>query len=117
MGSDQSGVNPKHLQGILKAPMHNLPAPVMMEVGVAMLEGALKYGPYNFRDTKISASTYYSALWRHIAAWWEGEDIDAACGQLEGGELVVTGTSPTGASCGGGGEVAPEMSTPSFFHW
>lgn len=59
-----------------KVPMSAVPAPVMMEVGLAMLEGALKYGRHNFRKTKIRHSVYYDAFKRHIEAWWEGEDID-----------------------------------------
>ena len=72
--------NPKHTRGIKKYPMSPVPAPVMGELGVAMLEGALKYGYYNFRNVDISASTYYDAANRHINSWWEGQDIDPDSG-------------------------------------
>lgn len=68
--------NPKDIIGVRKAPMSALPANVLAEVGVAMLEGATKYGRHNFRAVGVRASVYYDALMRHMFAWWEGEDID-----------------------------------------
>ena len=72
--------NPKDLIGSKKAPMSATPANVLAEVGVAMLEGALKYGRHNFRDSPVRSSVYYDALQRHMMAWWEGEDIDPDSG-------------------------------------
>lgn len=72
--------NPKDAVGIKKAPLSTVSAPVMMEVGVAMMEGALKYGRHNYRAIGVRASVYYDALMRHIMAWWEGEDIDEESG-------------------------------------
>lgn len=69
--------NPKAATGSLKCQMSAVPAPVLMEVGVAMLGGALKYGRHNYREAGGTASVYYDATLRHIMAWWEGEDIDA----------------------------------------
>ena len=40
--------NPKDALGILKVPASTLSAPVTAEVGVAMFEGALKYGRHNY---------------------------------------------------------------------
>lgn len=68
--------NPKDSVGIKKVPMSPVSVPVMMEVGLAMLEGALKYGRHNYRVSGVRASVYYDALMRHIGAWWEGEDMD-----------------------------------------
>lgn len=48
----------------------------MAEVGVAMLEGATKYGRHNYRVAGVRSSVYYDAVMRHLIAWWEGEDID-----------------------------------------
>jgi hypothetical protein len=78
---DKKATNPKDAVGVTKAPASTLSAQVMGEVGVAMLEGALKYGRHNFRVAGVRASVYYDAIVaRHLAAWWEGEDIDAASG-------------------------------------
>lgn len=72
--------NPKDAIGISKAPMSTVPAAVLAEVGVAMLEGACKYGRSNFRIAGVRASVYYDATMRHLMAWWEGEDTDPDSG-------------------------------------
>lgn len=72
--------NPKDAIGISKAPMSTVPAAVLAEVGVAMLEGACKYGRSNFRIVGVRASVYYDATMRHLMAWWEGEDTDPDSG-------------------------------------
>lgn len=72
--------NPKDSCGVKKVPFSTVSAPVMAEIGLAMLEGALKYGRHNYRVVGVRASVYYDALLRHITAWWEGEDIDPDSG-------------------------------------
>lgn len=78
MNTKQS--NPKDMVGTKKAPMSTVSAPVLAEVGVAMLEGALKYGRHNYRAVGVRASVYYDATMRHLMSWWEGEDIDPDSG-------------------------------------
>ena len=68
--------NPKDALGIKKVPFSTVPATVMAELGVAMLEGALKYGRHNYRVIGVRASVYYDAEKRHMTDWWEGEDLD-----------------------------------------
>ena len=72
----QKPTNPKDAVGIKKAPMSTVSAAVLAEVGVGMLEGALKYGRHNYRGVGVRASVYYDATIRHLFSWWEGEDID-----------------------------------------
>jgi len=72
--------NPKDPVGVRKAPMSTLPAPVLFEMGLAMMEGARKYGRHNYRAVGVRASVYYDAFMRHVAAWWEGEDTDPDSG-------------------------------------
>lgn len=72
--------NPKDLVGSKKAPMSCVSAVVIAEVGVAMLEGACKYGKYNYRAVGVRASVYYDAAMRHLMSWWEGEDTDPDSG-------------------------------------
>lgn len=69
--------NPKSLASSNKAPMAVVPANVLMEISVALMEGALKYGRHNYRASGVKASEYYSATLRHLMYWWEGEDADA----------------------------------------
>lgn len=68
--------NPKDAVGTKKAPMSTVSAPVLLELGLAMLEGARKYGRHNYRTAGVRASVYYDATMRHLMQWWEGEDVD-----------------------------------------
>lgn len=72
--------NPKDAVGIAKAPISVIPQQVLLEVGLAMMEGARKYGAYNYRDAGVRASVYYDATMRHLIAWWEGQDQDPDSG-------------------------------------
>jgi len=72
--------NPKDAIGVKKAPMSTVPSAVIMEIGLAMLEGALKYGRHNYRAIGVRASVYYDAFMRHVMSWWEGEDTDPDSG-------------------------------------
>lgn len=72
--------NPKDVVGSDKVSMSCVPANVLLEVSLALGEGMFKYGRHNYRGCGVRASVYYDALWRHIAAWWEGEDIDPGSG-------------------------------------
>jgi hypothetical protein len=72
--------NPKDLLGFKKVPMSTVPAAVIAEVAVGMLEGASKYGRSNYRAVGVRASIYYDATMRHLMDWWEGTDIDPESG-------------------------------------
>lgn len=78
--SEMKLTNPKDIVGVRKSPMSTVPACVMAEVGVAMLEGSLKYGRFNYRVAGVRASVYYDGTMRHLMDWWEGEDIDPDSG-------------------------------------
>jgi hypothetical protein len=72
--------NPKDAVGVLKAGISNVPTMPLMELAVAMTEGAMKYGRHNYRAIGVRASVYVDAIARHLFAFWEGEDIDTASG-------------------------------------
>jgi hypothetical protein len=72
--------NPKEALGICKIPLHTVPCEVLMELGLAMLEGGRKYGTHNYREMGVRMSTYYDACQRHLMSWWEGEDYDPDSG-------------------------------------
>lgn len=76
-GRATKDTNPKDAIGVTKSPVSTVPAYVVAELGLAMLEGALKYGRHNYRVTGVRASVYFDALRRHIDDWWEGVDFDA----------------------------------------
>lgn len=70
--------NPKDAVGVRKWRQYcTIPATVIAEVGVALLEGAFKYGRHNYRVAGVRASVYVDAAKGHIDQWWEGEDTDA----------------------------------------
>lgn len=73
---DSKPSNPKDALGIMKAPSSVVPQTVMTEVGLGMLEGAMKYGRHNYRVIGVRASVYFDAEQRHMRDWWEGEDLD-----------------------------------------
>lgn len=78
---DVKDTNPKDAVGTAKVPCSTVPVRVVGEVGLAMLEGALKYGRHNYRVAGVRASVYYDAVvMRHLGPWWEGQDIDPASG-------------------------------------
>jgi len=76
VGASAKDSNPKDAVGVGKAYMSTVPQPVLWEVGLAMLEGSLKYGRHNYRKAGVRASVYYDAMKRHLDSWWEGEDLD-----------------------------------------
>lgn len=73
--------NPKDAVGVRKWRQFTcIPFTVLAELGVALLEGAAKYGAHNYRVAGVRASIYIDAAMGHILQWWEGEDIDADSG-------------------------------------
>jgi hypothetical protein len=77
---DAKPTNPKDMVGVRKAPMSTVPASVLAEIGVAMLEGASKYGRHNYRAVGVRGSVYYDGTMRHLMDWWEGQDLDPDSG-------------------------------------
>lgn len=68
--------NPKEAIGDRKLPLELVPASALVGMSFAFLEGALKYGRFNWRVAGVRASTYKSAVGRHLEKWWNGENED-----------------------------------------
>lgn len=68
--------NPKDIIGSTKIDLGNVPDSMMVHAAAAFLEGALKYGRFNWRIAGVRASIYHAALIRHVAKWWAGQDRD-----------------------------------------
>jgi hypothetical protein len=69
--------NPKDAIGSKKVPiMSVVPWGVIGRLALALLEGAIKYGRHNYRVFGVRASVYVDATLRHVARFWEGEDLD-----------------------------------------
>jgi len=75
------GSDPKGAIGKTKAPMWLLPPVALRAISWVHGLGNKKYGPWNWRKTRVCASTYISAIHRHLAAWHEREDTDEESGQ------------------------------------
>jgi hypothetical protein len=78
MAHDQKLSNPKDSFGSAKLDLGNVPYTLMISAAMAFLEGALKYGRFNWRIAGVRASIYHAALLRHVAKWWNGQDRDKA---------------------------------------
>ena len=68
--------NPKAAVGAAKAPFFGIPWTAVIEMGTVMDGGAYKYGAYNYRDSRISTTTYHDAILRHFMLWADGENTD-----------------------------------------
>jgi len=66
--------NPKDLLGNKKISITKLPMVGIIHGAHAMMDGADKYGPYNWRAKDVIASIYVDAAMRHFAAWFEREE-------------------------------------------
>lgn len=69
-------MNPKDKCGMKKAPLHLIPAAADIAEAQVLRFGAGRYGEFNWREEQIQASVYISAAKRHLAAWFDGEDLD-----------------------------------------
>ena len=72
--------NPKDKVGVKKVSPSRVSQRVIMEMALGMLEGDRKYGGHNYRVAGVLASVYIDATFRHLMAWWEGENIDPDSG-------------------------------------
>lgn len=66
--------NPKDIVGSTKLPLELVPD--VPEEALPFLEGALKYGRFNWRIAGVRSSIYYAAMRRHQKKWWNGIDAD-----------------------------------------
>lgn len=81
MSETTKDTNPKDAVGTRKWRQYStVPCTVLWEVGVAMLEGARKYGRHNYRHAGVRVSVYVDAAKGHIDQYWEGEDTDPDSG-------------------------------------
>lgn len=78
------GTNPKDLLGVKKPSLSKIPAVALLWESLAMMDGAGKYNPYNWRDNKVVASIYIDACKRHLDEWFEGvrKADDSGCHHL-----------------------------------
>ena len=80
MTPEVKDTNPKDAIGSTKLPMHLIPGSAKAWLALAFLEGALKYGKYNWRVAGVRASIYLDAMERHLEKYKNGEWDDAQTG-------------------------------------
>jgi hypothetical protein len=71
---DSKPSNPKDTIGSDKLPLHLWPTTATAMGCLGLLEGALKYGRNNFRESGVRTTIYIDACKRHLDAYLEGED-------------------------------------------
>lgn len=78
------GSNPKDILGTKKVDSTKVPAIAIAWESLAMMDGAGKYDPYNWRANKVIATIYVAACKRHLDSWLEGQEEaeDSGCHHL-----------------------------------
>lgn len=74
--SDTKDTNPKDNAATTRLDLSLFPASARAYGALAMTEGDLKYGGYNYRDAGVQVSVYYAALNRHMDKFFNGEWAD-----------------------------------------
>lgn len=69
--------NPKTAAGMKKPDISVVPPAGILHLATAMMNGANKYGPFNWRDKPISTRPYIAAAMRHLMAYLDGEEYSA----------------------------------------
>lgn len=77
---DLKPTNPKDLVATTKIDLSLFPHTAVAHGALALMEGHLKYGAYNWRVGGILISVYLAALRRHIAKFENGEWADPKTG-------------------------------------
>jgi len=81
--------DPKGEAGSKKAPMWLLPPFSLEQQAWAHKEGQEKYQAYNWRSTKVCASTYISAILRHWGKFLNGQNLDEHSGAHHLGHIAA----------------------------
>lgn len=72
--------NPKAVAASDRPSLRFVPLAPIYLLGVGMQEGALKYGPFNWRESGARVSVYVDAARRHLDAYVAGERLDPYSG-------------------------------------
>lgn len=70
--------NPKDVIGSRKIDLGLVPDTAVLCMAAALTEGALKYGRFNWRIAGVRSSIYHAAAKRHLAKYWNGQDLEPA---------------------------------------
>jgi hypothetical protein len=68
--------DPKGLIGASKVDLSLVPRSAVIHLATAMMDGGVKYGPYNWREKPVQSMTYIAAAERHLGQFLDGENYD-----------------------------------------
>lgn len=77
MANSNLPANPKDRFGIQKVSLSKFPAVALAHGAHAMMDGARKYGAYNWRERSVIASIYIDACKRHLDTWFDAREETA----------------------------------------
>lgn len=77
---EKKDTNPKDRVATSRLDLSLFPTTAKAYGALAMTEGDLKYGGYNYRSAGVKASVYYAAANRHLDKWFNGEWADDKTG-------------------------------------
>lgn len=81
--------NPKEAAGDTRIPLWLLSPIAKIAWAMAQFAGMLKYGAWNWRIAGVRASTYISAIERHIEGYKSGETYDPVDGTYHLGNIMA----------------------------
>jgi hypothetical protein len=67
--------NPKQRYGDTKVNLALIPSAGLIYAALGFHDGAIKYGPFNWRQDKVEIMTYIAAAMRHLLAFVDGEEL------------------------------------------
>lgn len=74
--------DPKAKFGATKANLALNPGTAAVQQALALEDGAIKYGPYNWRYNPVEVMTYLAAAKRHLDCYIDGQDLVEDSGQI-----------------------------------
>lgn len=81
--------NPKEAIGDSKVPLWLLSPIAKVKWAMAQFAGLVKYGAWNWRAAGVRASTYLSAIERHLDGYKSGEELDPTDGTDHLGNIMA----------------------------
>jgi len=81
--------DPKGEAGKLKPQLQLIPPVFNVELAKALQLGAVKYKPWNWRESKVAYMVYLGAMKRHIDAIIDGQEIDPESGAHHLGHVAA----------------------------
>ena len=85
----RDAANPKDVLGVKKVSLTKLPPVAVLHAAHALMVGAARYGPYNWRDKAVRATIYVDACERHLNAWLDGEEMATDSGVHHLGHAIA----------------------------